>query len=131
MKASYNRRIQRPSIQFLNPNIQNANPLSETIGNPSLDPEFTNNFEVGYSTFIKGTSLNFTGFVRNSNNAIQSLRQIVRDSVIQTTYGNLGTENAYGASVFTNISAGKLSFNVGGDVYFADMLNQDLNLRLV
>lgn len=123
VKASYNRRIQRPSIQFLNPNIQNANPLSETIGNPSLDPEFTNNFEVGYSTFIKGTSLNFTGFVRNSNNAIQSLRQIVRDSVIQTTYGNLGTENAYGASVFTNISAGKLSFNVGGDVYFADMLN--------
>lgn len=123
VKASYNRRIQRPSIQFLNPNVQNSNPLSETIGNPSLDPEFTNNFEVGYSTFIKGTSINFTGFVRNSNNAIQSLRQIVRDSVIQTTYGNLGQENAYGASIFTNISVGKLSFNVGGDVYFADMLN--------
>lgn len=123
VKASYNRRIQRPSIQFLNPNIQNPNPLSESVGNPSLDPEFTNNFEVGYSTFIKGTSLNLTGFVRNSNNAIQSLRQIVRDSVIQTTYGNLGKENAYGASIFTNISVGKLSFNVGGDIYFADMLN--------
>jgi outer membrane receptor protein involved in Fe transport len=123
IKASYNRRIQRPSIQFLNPNIQNPNPLSESVGNPSLDPEFTNNFEVGYSTFIKGTSLNLTGFVRNSNNAIQSFRQIVRDSVIRTTYGNLGQENAYGASIFTNISAGKLSFNVGGDVYFADMLN--------
>ncbi|TXH28165.1 MAG: TonB-dependent receptor [Cyclobacteriaceae bacterium] len=128
VKASYNRRIQRPSIQFLNPNIQNPNPLSESVGNPSLDPEFTNNFEVGYSTFIKGTSLNLTGFVRNSNNAIQSFRQIVRDSVIRTTYGNLGQENAYGASVFTNISAGKLSFNVGGDVYFADMVNPGSDL---
>ncbi|MBX2915094.1 MAG: TonB-dependent receptor [Cyclobacteriaceae bacterium] len=128
VKASYNRRIQRPSIQFLNPNVQNANPLSETVGNPKLDPEFTNNFELGYSTFIKGTSLNFTGFVRNSNNAIQSLRQVVRDSVIQTTYGNLGIENAYGASIFSNISIGKLSFNVGGDVYFADMLNPGSDL---
>lgn len=123
VKASYNRRIQRPSIQFLNPTVQRPNQLSESVGNPSLDPEFTNNFEVGYSTFIKGTSLNLTGFVRNSNNAIQSYRQVVRDSVILTTYGNLGKENAYGASLFTNISAGKLSFNVGGDVYFADMLN--------
>lgn len=132
VKASYNRRIQRPSIQFLNPNIQNSNPLSETIGNPSLNPEYTNNFELGYSTFIKGTSLNLTGFVRNSNNAIQSFRQIVRDSVIQTTYGNLGQENAYGASIFSNISVGKLSFNVGGDVYFADMLNpgSDLTARV-
>ncbi|GIL22471.1 MAG: TonB-dependent receptor [Bacteroidota bacterium] len=128
VKASYNRRIQRPSIQFLNPNIQNSNPLSETVGNPSLDPEYTNNFEVGYSTFVKGTSINFTGFVRNSNNAIQSLRRIVRDSVIQTTYGNLGQENAYGGSIFTNISVGKLSFNVGGDVYFADMLNPGSDL---
>jgi hypothetical protein len=128
VKASYNRRIQRPSIQFLNPNVQNANPLSETVGNPKLDPEFTNNFELGYSTFIKGTSLNLTGFVRNSNNAIQSLRQVVRDSVIQTTYGNLGIENAYGASIFSNISMGKLSFNVGGDIYFADMLNPGSDL---
>ncbi|MCW5909514.1 MAG: TonB-dependent receptor [Cyclobacteriaceae bacterium] len=128
VKASYNRRIQRPSIQFLNPNVQNANPLSETVGNPQLDPEFTNNFELGYSTFIKGTSVNLTGFVRNSNNAIQSLRQVVRDSVIQTTYGNLGIENAYGGSIFTNISVGKLSFNVGGDVYFADMLNPGSDL---
>ncbi|MBX2897676.1 MAG: TonB-dependent receptor [Cyclobacteriaceae bacterium] len=128
VKASYNRRIQRPSIQFLNPNVQNANPLSETVGNPKLDPEFTNNFELGYSTFIKGTSLNLTGFVRNSNNAIQSLRQVVRDSVIQTTYGNLGIENAYGASIFSNISVGKLSFNVGGDIYYADMLNPGSDL---
>lgn len=123
LKASYNRRIQRPSIQFLNPNIQNANPLAETIGNPSLDPEFTNNFELGYSTFIKGTSLNFTGFVRNSNNAINSLRQTVRDSVIQTTYANIGQENAYGMSFFANVTIGKLSLNGGGDVYYADLNN--------
>lgn len=126
VKASYNRRIQRPSIQFLNPNIQNANPLNVTIGNPSLNPEFTNNFELGYSTFFKGTSLNFTTFVRNSNNSIQSIRAPeVRPegTAIVTRYGNIGQENAYGMSFFSNVSLGKLSINGGGDVYYADLNN--------
>jgi outer membrane receptor protein involved in Fe transport len=126
IKASFNRRIQRPSIQFLNPNIQNANPLNITVGNPTLDPEFTNNYELGYSTFIKGTSLNFTGFVRNSNNAIQSIRSSVtvdEGQAIRTEYANIGQENSYGLSVFSNISIGKLSLNGGGDVYYADLSN--------
>lgn len=122
LKTSYNRRIQRPSIQFLNPNIQASNPFQRTIGNPELDPEYTNNFELGYSTFIKGTSLNFTGFLRNSNNAIQSLRNVAGDTVV-TTYANIGKENAYGMSFFANISIGKLSLNGGGDVYYADLSN--------
>jgi outer membrane receptor protein involved in Fe transport len=124
VKTSYNRRIQRPSIQYLNPNIQASNPFNRTIGNPTLDPEYTNNFELGYSTFIKGTSLNFTGFVRNSNNAIQSLRNVAGDTIV-TTYANIGKENAYGMSFFANISVGKLSINGGGDVYYADLSNND------
>lgn len=122
VKTSYNRRIQRPSIQFLNPNIQASNPFNRTVGNPSLDPEYTNNFEVGYSTFIKGTSLNFTGFVRNTNNSIQSLRNVAGDTIV-TTYDNIGKENAYGTSIFANISIGKLSLNTGGDIYYADLAN--------
>ena len=126
VKASYNRRIQRPSIQFLNPNIQNSNPLNVTIGNPSLNPEFTNNFELGYSTFFKGTSLNFTTFVRNSNNSIQSIRtpeERPEGTAIVTRYDNIGQENAYGMSFFSNVSLGKLSINGGGDVYYADLTN--------
>lgn len=122
MKASYNRRIQRPSIQFLNPNIQAANPYNRTIGNPSLDPEFTNNYEIGYSTFIKGTSLNLTGFVRNTDNAIQSLRNVSGDTIV-TTYANIGKENAYGLSAFVNLNIGDFSINGGGDVYYADLSN--------
>jgi outer membrane receptor protein involved in Fe transport len=74
LKLAYNRRIQRPSLQFLNPNIQASNPLNETVGNPDLQPEFTNNFELGYSTFIKGTSLSLSTFVRNTNNSIGPIR---------------------------------------------------------
>src|SRR5690606_28317424 len=63
LKAAFNRRIQRPSIRYLNPNKQGVNQEVEyTKGNPQLDPEFSNNYELSYSTFIKGTTLSFTGF---------------------------------------------------------------------
>jgi hypothetical protein len=126
MKVSYNRRIQRPSIRYLNPNPQYQNSLNVTVGNPNLDPEYTNNYELGYSTFIKGTSLNFTAFVRNTNDAIQSVREIpdlARPDSILTTYRNIGSESAYGSSIFANINIGKLSLNMGGDVYYAVLDN--------
>ncbi|HYC85371.1 MAG TPA: TonB-dependent receptor, partial [Chryseosolibacter sp.] len=69
LKASYNRRIQRPSIRFLNPNIQPSNNLNIQQGNPRLDPEYTNNYELSYSTMIKGTLLNLSGFYRNTDDA--------------------------------------------------------------
>lgn len=127
LKISYNRRIQRPSIRYLNPNQQFQNNLNVTVGNPELNPEYTNNFELGYSTFIKGTSLNFTAFVRNTNDAIQSIREPLEEApnVIRTTYENIGLENAYGSSIFANVNVGKLTLNGGGDVYYAVLDNKN------
>lgn len=125
LKAAYNRRIQRPSIQYLNPNIQASNPLYITIGNPNLQPEYTNNYELSYSTYIKSTSLNFSGFVRNTTGAIQSVREVVEGTgAIQTTYHNIGQEDAYGLSLFSSVNVGsKLTLNGGTDVYYAILNN--------
>ena len=130
IKAGYNRRIQRPSIRFLNPNIEASNPLNITIGNPRLDPEYTNNYELSYSTFVKGTTINFSGFYRNTNDGIQSIRDVIGNvsadpDTIRTTYANIGIENAYGMSVFANVSIGKLSLNGGTDVYYATLDNNN------
>src|SRR5690554_573172 len=105
IKLAYNRRIQRPSLQFLNPNIEDANPLQITQGNPYLDPEFTDNYELGYNTYYKVASLNLSAFYRNSTGSIQSVRTVDEDrnGAIFTTYENIGSEKAYGLSLFTNI----------------------------
>jgi len=119
LKAAYNRRIQRPSIQYLNPNIQASNPVNISSGNPELNPEYTNNYEVSYSTYIKSTSLNFSSFVRNTTGAIQRVGQTTAiEGQILTTYQNIGTENAYGLSVFANVNIGNLSLNGGSDAYY-------------
>jgi outer membrane receptor protein involved in Fe transport len=125
IKLGYNRRIQRPSLEFLNPNIQASNPLNITVGNPSLQPEFTNNFELAYSTHIKNNSFNASLFMRNTNDAIQTIRSSSGDTV-RTSYQNLGKQNAYGMSLSLNLSPiNKLSINGGVDFYHLNLDNQD------
>jgi outer membrane receptor protein involved in Fe transport len=124
LKAAYNRRIQRPSLNFLNPNIQAANPQQITQGNPLLDPELTDNYEMSYSTYIKGSSLNFTSYFRNTTGSIQPVRTVQDDDVIFTTYENIGNERAYGLSLFSTVNvSGKFSLNGSVDGYFAQLNN--------
>ncbi|CAN5142256.1 outer membrane beta-barrel family protein [soil metagenome] len=137
LKLAYNRRIQRPSIQFLNPNLQASNPTSVSQGNPLLAPEYTNNYELSYSTFIGGTTLNFSTFVRNTSDAIQSVKIPIQDSpasvlandstysqAIYTSYQNIGSENAYGGSVFANVNiSDKFTVSGGTDVYYSVLKN--------
>ena len=133
LKFSYNRRIQRPSIRFLNPNIQRQSDISITQGNPSLDPEYTNNYEVSYSTLLKGVMLNISTFARTTTGGIQSVRDqytFEGKEVNRTTYQNIGEENAYGTSLFANINIGKFSLNGGGDVFYSVLNNNSPNPEL-
>lgn len=124
IKAAYNRRVQRPFLNFLNPNINAANPQQISQGNPLLDPELTDNYEISYSTFTKGMTLNFTSYFRNTTGSIQPVRTVMDDDVIFTTFENIGQERAYGFSVFSNINlSGKFSLNGSIDGYYADLNN--------
>ena len=105
LKLGYNRRIQRPGLQQLNPNVNTVNSQSISVGNPNLRPELTDNFELGVSTNIKKTYLNMSFFGRYTDNSITQVRQ-PSDSlkgVVVTTYQNIGKQQAYGTNVFMNV----------------------------
>jgi outer membrane receptor protein involved in Fe transport len=130
IRASYNRRIQRPSIKFLNPNVQAANPLNIMVGDPKLNPEFTNNYELTWTTTIKKTNVNMSAFYRNTNDGIQPVRDLISNDssnpdTVRTRFMNIGHENAYGVSAFANIMIGKLSLNGFSDAYYADLDNNN------
>lgn len=127
VKLGYNRRIQRPGLQQLNPNFNSANPQNITIGNPELRPELTNNFEVGLSKNIKKTYVNATFFGRVTNNAITQVRQPsdTLAGAIVTTYENIGKQHAYGANIFANIAAtSKINFGVFANVFYTTLTGQ-------
>lgn len=126
LKAGYNRRIQRPGLQQLNPNVNAANPQNIMVGNPNLHPELTDNVELSLSSTIKKTYINAAVFGRLTNNAITQIRtpadtltsDFPAGSII-TSYQNIGVQRTVGANVFfnTNITA-KWSINGGLDGYY-------------
>ncbi|WP_293684062.1 MULTISPECIES: TonB-dependent receptor [unclassified Spirosoma] len=137
IKLAYNRRLQRPGIQFLNPNVNTSNPTNITKGNPYLSPELTDNFELSGSAYVKSVYLNVALFARQTNNSITSVRDTITTGLgqvtnptlsqaIQTTYLNIGRESAYGTNIFGNATLfSKWQLGGGVDVYYAYLTNNN------
>ncbi|MNK25920.1 Ferric enterobactin receptor precursor [compost metagenome] len=129
IKLAYNKRVQRPSLAYLNPFLNETNPYSVMQGNPDLDPELSHNVELGYSTFIKGSMINASLFYRNTKNVIENF---VTDGDIPgstlTTYNNIGTTQSFGANVFASYNPTPkwtLMTNLGVNTY--EIENKDPN----
>ncbi len=129
VKLAFTRRIQRPSIQFLNPNVIASDPGSVMTGNPALSPEYSDNIELGYNTAIKDMSIGFSGFFRRTTNAIESVSlPVVGGDTIERTYGNIGRESTGGLNVFANLDISqKLSLSGGANLYYTELENDGLS----
>ncbi|MGA0560608.1 TonB-dependent receptor domain-containing protein [Larkinella sp. VNQ87] len=124
VKIAYNRRLQRPGIQFLNPNVNAANPQNITFGNPFLEPELTDNVELSTSASIKKAYLNVSLFARRTNNSIENVRTTSQDGVITTTYQNIGRKENYGINLFGNLNLfSKWQIGGGTDAYYSYITN--------
>jgi outer membrane receptor protein involved in Fe transport len=115
LKLSYSKRIQRPSLQFLNPFRNTSNPLNQTEGNPELSPEVTQTIELNYSTFIKTSVINASVYYRKTADIIESYvstvpftttdnaGNTVTRNVSLTNYLNVGNNNSIGSSLFASV----------------------------
>ncbi|GAB3987360.1 outer membrane beta-barrel family protein [Spirosoma daeguense] len=131
LKLGYNRRIQRPGLQQLNPNFNAANPQAIQQGNPNLRPELTNNMELGVSKTIGKTFINATFFGRLTNNAITQVSQpsdTIAGAVV-TTYQNIGRQQAYGTNLFANVAAtSKINIGIFLNAFYTSLTGQAMGL---
>jgi outer membrane receptor protein involved in Fe transport len=126
IKLSYNRRIQRPSVQYLNPNVQAQNPLNLVVGSPSLSPEFTDNIDLSYSTGLGSANITMSGFVQSTNNAIQTVRTVQGTDTVRTTYKNTGGLDVFGFNLSGDISVSKRwSINSNLDLSYSIVMGDD------
>lgn len=99
MQVNYSRRINRPSVWSLNPFVNLTDPLNISFGNPLLNPELINSFEVSHLWYGKTTSLTSTLFLRQTNNNITRYRTLREDGVTESTFLNLNRTQNYGLEV--------------------------------
>ncbi|MBF9223168.1 TonB-dependent receptor domain-containing protein [Hymenobacter ruricola] len=96
LRLAYSKRITRPYIDYLNPYVDRSDPNNIVFGNPGLDPEITDSYELSYNTNGKAGSLNIAGSVRRTGNAIESVRLTPnRPDVTEQTFRNVAANTFY------------------------------------
>jgi outer membrane receptor protein involved in Fe transport len=103
--ASYSRRINRPSGRDLDPNPNYYNRYTIRIGNPDLEPEYTNSYELGaLSRFGEGRSyVSLDAFHRVTNNKIEGY-QTLEDDIFYLRSDNFSKDFSTGLEFTGNIN---------------------------
>ncbi len=120
LQASYSRRLNRPRFRDLNPFFTFSDARNIRSGNPDLNPEFTNSYEIGYLKNWEKSSLYQGVYYRQTVDVIQRVSTVEGDGITFTRPQNLSARDAYG--VEANISKDITNWwrvNLNGNFYRA------------
>src|SRR5687768_14724193 len=110
LKASYSRRVRRPGSFELNPFPNFFDPQNVFIGNPNLNPEYTDAVELGYSRTGQLGSVQLSPFYRRTTDIIRvniEPEAIVDGREVTTvTFQNLATANSWGSDLNGSLRLG-------------------------
>lgn len=98
LSVSYSRRINRPRSRVLNPFTIKQDQENISYGNPTINPEYINSYELGYAFQKKRTNVTTTLFYRQTDDVIAQ-QVTLNNGIYETTYGNLNKSVNYGFEV--------------------------------
>lgn len=101
LQWSYSRRISRPRFWYLNPFFTFSNQRNIWGGNPNLNPEFTDSYEMGYLRYWDDVTLGTSVYYRHTTGVIERIARVDGEGITRTQPENLSTENALGVELTT------------------------------
>ena len=113
---TYNMRISRPGITYLNPYIDKTDPIALTYGNPELDVEKNHNISLVYNMFTAKLMVNLNLHHNFVDNAISQYSFYDSNNLLNNTYGNVVKRHQTGLSGYVNYLLAKdtrIFFNGG------------------
>jgi outer membrane receptor protein involved in Fe transport len=98
LQLNYTRRISRPWGGQLNSfkNITDATNIS--FGNPELDPQYSNAFELNFLKMWDLHTLSFSGYYRTTDNVTEQIRYL-QGEVMYSTYENVASSKSSGIEI--------------------------------
>lgn len=125
---SYNMRISRPGITYLNPYVDISDPTAKDYGNTNLDTEHAHNINLVYNHFSSKWMVSLTGRYTYNGKGISSYSFYDSDNILNTTYGNIVESQSTGLNAFINWNVGpKTRLYVNGEVSYNDFRSSQLD----
>ena len=127
---TYNMRISRPGISYLNPYVDKTNPIAISYGNPELDVEKSHNLSLVYNMFTSKLMVNLNLHHNFVDNAISQYSFYDSNNLLNTTYGNVVQRHQTGLSGYVNYLLTKdtrLFFN--GGLNYTDLRSDALDQK--
>ena len=114
---TYNMRISRPGITYLNPYVDISDPTVKSYGNSELETERAHNINLVYNYFSQKVILNLSAHYNHTGNAIEGYSFYDKDNILNSTYGNIAKKSTTGLNsmLIYNIGSTRLMANVGVD----------------
>jgi outer membrane receptor protein involved in Fe transport len=95
LQLNYSRRINRPRGRALNPFVNISDSTNIWVGNPNLDPEYSNNFELNFLRSWTNHTLSAALYHRISDQVIQDIRYL-EDGVMKQSPENVTSSTSSG-----------------------------------
>ncbi len=127
VQVSYSRRINRPRFWYLNPFFSFSDARNFRGGNPNLDPEFTDSYEITHIKYWDKATLTSSFYYRQTDGVIDRIRRVNDDGTTISRPENLLTENSFGADLTFNISPYKW-WDLNGNANFFRSITDGGNL---
>ena len=125
---TYNMRISRPGISYLNPYLDKSNPIALNYGNPDLDVEKAHNISLVYNMFTPKLMVNLNLHHNFTDNAISQYSFYDSDNLLNTTYGNVVKRHQTGLSAYVNYLLTKNTrLFMNGGLNYVDLSSDALN----
>ena len=98
IQINYTRRIRRPWGGQLNSFRDISNPTNITYGNPELEPQYTNSFELNYLKSWTYHMLSVSAYMKTATDRINRISYI-EDGIMYTTNANVADINDAGVEI--------------------------------
>jgi outer membrane receptor protein involved in Fe transport len=116
VQTSYSRRISRPWSRLLLPFPNFSNNRNRRFGNPNLNPEYSDSYELGFLQYWSSGSLLSSVYYRHETGRIERITTLNQNGVSETYPINLATEDSWG-----------IEFSIDQDLFESVTINGNVN----
>lgn len=103
VRLSYSRRIRRPNAWILDPTDRSTDPLNRSVGNPDIDPSYTESVNLDASWSGQVGTLRMSPYYRHTRNDWERIKSVDTLGVSTVTWENLASVDSYGSSLTASL----------------------------